>query len=152
MSLTHSLTFAPIILGIHFPTPYCEIAKASETLRVNIRVYVYDQDKQLVPLLVRKDNPAFQQSVNLLLAISEDGTESHYVYIAHLNRLLNSRDTGLHGSTVCPSCLHQFRSSVNPVTVREHIENCGHSVRIQFPKEKIVKFTDHHKTLRRPAV
>lgn len=87
--------------------------------------------------------------INLLYCESDDGSQSHYVYIRNISRLLRGQETNKKNRMhLCNSCLQRFS---NISHLEKHKSECCKVVTI-MPEEgnNVIKFKNHERKLQVP--
>ena len=139
--------------GINYPVNNDDIDKFEEqNPKVSINVFVIDEVKeQIVKHRALKNKDA---SCHIDLLRIDVGGASHYAYIKHMSRLINSQKSKFcSASFFCKYCQTGFGT---PELLKKHYDKgCmeveGQQIKMPKPEEKM-KFKHHFKKLRCPFV
>ena len=150
--------------GINFPANNNDINKFEENNpNVSINVFEVDDETEQIIINRRLKNRDAKCHIDLLRVDEGDGIEdatgqshvsSHYVYIKHMSRLLNSQKSKHNGQTYfCKYCNNGFGKEE---LLNKHYEKGCMEVggqQIEMPKtDEKVKFKHHFKKLKCPFV
>jgi hypothetical protein len=138
--------------GVDYPTSYDDIKVFEENNKVGVVVYVIDEEKSISKEYHGNKDYLLNERIYLLRI--GDETKSHYVYIKHIQRLLN-KTTHVSGANkkMCPFCeklicCDDFETN--------HIKDCHRKsteegALIVLPgKGSVMKFKTHKNMLERP--
>ena len=139
--------------GINYPVNNDDIDKFEEqNPKVSINVFVIDEvTEQIVKHRALKNKDA---SCHIDLLRIDEGGASHYAYIKHMSRLINSQKSKFcSASFFCKYCQNGFGT---PELLKKHYDKgCmeveGQQIKMPKPEEKM-KFKHHFEKLRCPFV
>ena len=136
--------------GVEFPTSYDDIKTFEENNKVGVLVYELDNDNIIKEYPGNKEY-LLNDRIYLLRIESED--KSHYIYIKHIQRLLN-KNTHTSGANklMCPYCSKMVCCN----DFDKHIKECykkatTEGALIKLPeKGSVMKFKNYKNMMRRP--
>jgi hypothetical protein len=150
--------------GISYPATYDDIKKFEDMNQVCIYVYTVDDNNDIVC-----DSPGKAEYILndliYLLRVEQDG-QSHYIYIKHIERLMNTHALTCHkGKKYCPICQKPVvacaeNDTENGIEVdhfRKHLSECykfaKDSTIIKLPAEgSTMEFKNYKNMLERPFI
>lgn len=137
--------------NVEFPTSYDDIKTFEENNKVGVIVYEIDDDNNIIREY--PGNPDYLLNDRIYLLRVGDEDKSHYIYIKHIERLLNknTHKSGV-GKLMCPfcgklQCCYEYD---------KHIRACHKKITaegslIKLPKKgSVMKFKNYKNMMRRP--
>ena len=140
--------------GVTFPVTIRDMGKIEKQNKININVYVYNEDGKYVSP-IRNSKTEYQDTLNVLLIERETEKEykQHYVYIKDFNRLNYNVNKHKNKKHFCLHCLQPFYSEDH---LEAHKGDCliiNGTQRIEMPQPgSKVFFYQHQKQLPVPFV
>ena len=140
--------------NVEFPSSYDDIKTFEDNNKIAVRVYVIDEDNGIST--DRFENIEYIRNDIIYLLRVEDGEKSHYVYIKHIQRLLNILTyVNYVEKQFCPYC----NTNVNADDyITNHVGDCykrasNEGSLVKLPeKGSTMKFKNHKNTLIRPFI
>ena len=142
--------------NIKYPATYDDIKQFETDNEICINVYTIDVDNGLIRDYMGNIHFIKNDIVYLLRIESEDGSNSHYVYIKHIQRLLNLKCyIDGHANKFCPYCHKNVREEdFHTKHIRDCYKRaCGDGSLLKLPEEgKTMKFKNYKNMLERPFI
>ena len=146
--------------GISYPTTYEDINHFQEINKVCIYVYTIDETDNIICDSAGKNEYILNDRIYLLKIDHEE--QSHYIYIKHIERLLNTHKLTCHkDKAFCPICQKpvvvkpENEDEIGVDKFRAHLSKCykfaKDSTLLKLPaKGDTMKFKNHKNKIERP--
>ena len=138
---------------INYPVSYDDIKTFENNNKISVRVYDIDPDGGL--LINMLENIEYIKNGIIYLLLIEEGDKSHYIYIKHIQKILNLSYVRGCDNVFCPYCNKNI--GVEEYNKR-HVNECYKRVTedgalLKLPKEgSVMKFLNHRKKQKRPYI
>ena len=135
---------------ISFPASYDDIARFENQNKVCVYVYIINEEGKLDK--ERDGNIDYIQNDIIYLLRIEQEENSHYVYIKHIDRLLNIHThVDDKGKKFCPMCSKKIAFSDWNCHISKCYDFCKNSTALKLPpRGSRTKFKNHKNMLQRP--